>query len=66
MSMYAVVSAESLVVKYTKAGDIEGLQHLFSAGIASPFTFWLDERRIIDVDGREIGIRSTGGNLLQV
>jgi hypothetical protein len=38
ISAYAVVSDDSLVAKYVRDGNIEGLQRLFSQGKASPFS----------------------------
>jgi len=38
ISAYAVVSDDSLVAKYARDGNIEGLQSLFSLGKASPFS----------------------------
>ncbi|KAH8801458.1 hypothetical protein F5884DRAFT_862155 [Xylogone sp. PMI_703] len=43
MKMYAVVSPESLVVKYIQRDNMRGLQRLFSLGKASPFTICLGE-----------------------
>lgn len=42
LRVYAYVSSDSLVVKYTYGGDVEGLRRLFSQGLASPFTVCLD------------------------
>ena len=42
MHVYAVVSSDSLVVRYTHEGDIEGLQQLFSLGKASPHTICIE------------------------
>jgi hypothetical protein len=42
ISTYACVSSDSLVAKYTRGGNVEGLQQLFSRGEASPFTVCLD------------------------
>ena len=38
LRVYAYVSPDSLVAKYTCGGDVEGLRRLFSQGLASPFT----------------------------
>ena len=69
MSIYTVVSNDSLVVKYVKAGDIEGLQRLFSAGEASPYMVCAQEMDFYEMEthGAQLfeswGIRS---NLLEV
>jgi hypothetical protein len=43
-STYAYVPKNSLVVQYTKAGNIKGLQQLFSSGQASPFSIFSSGR----------------------
>lgn len=43
MSVYAVVSSDSLVAKYAYDGNVEGLKQLFSQGEASPFTICLQD-----------------------
>jgi hypothetical protein len=42
MRIYAIVSSDSLVVRYTEKGDIEGLQQLFLLGQASPYTICME------------------------
>ena len=44
MSIYAVVSPESLVVRYTLEGNLDGLKELFSLGAASPFTICMESK----------------------
>ena len=41
ISIYSCVSYNSLVAQYTRDGNVEGLQRLFSQGKASPFTICL-------------------------
>ena len=41
ISIYSCVSYDSLVAKYIRDGNVEGLQRLFSQGEASPFIICL-------------------------
>lgn len=49
ISVYAYVSSNSLVASYTRDGNVEGLQRLFSRGEASPFTVCLEIYRSFSV-----------------
>lgn len=62
LSTYAVVSSDSLVAKYTRDGNIEGLQYLFSRGEASPFTICV--KKIYSADGGNV--KSSSETLLEV
>ena len=69
MSMYAVVSNDSLVVKYVEAGDIEGLQRLFSAGEAIPYMICIQKRNLHNREtpgAKRMETWFERGNLLEV
>jgi len=65
MLVYAVLYPDSLIVKYTESGDIDGLQRLFSIGEASPNMICLQHRYSRD-STRFDGEYYERGTLLQV